>query len=312
MKTVGEALDKAESALSGVGVEAARTEALFMVADLTGLSSTALHGRRSDRLGADCEERLGEWIERRSGGEPLQYITGVADFRELTLRVTTDVLIPRPETEELVGVALEILSSEFGAGVHGTKTRSVLDLCTGSGCVALSIAREAAAVEVVATDVSGAALGVARENAELNGLAGRVEFAEGDLFDWVKDGSVAAAPGEALETFDLVVANPPYVADSEVPLLQREVRDFEPRLALVAGTDGLDVIRRIIRDAPRFMGVGSVLLMEIGFGQAGAVKVLLEEDRRFTEVRVLKDYSGIERMATAVRTREAGGAEYVQ
>lgn len=298
--TVASAMAYVESELTGGGkgrgvvtsIDGARAEALFFVADLLGMEPARLQAGRDRVIDADEARVLRGWVGRRLKGEPMQYITGVAGFRGLKLKVTPDVLIPRPETELLAGAALEHI---------GLSEMSVLDLCTGSGCVAISIAAEAPGdLMVVATDISAAAIVVARENASLNGVAGRVEFREGDLFEFLGNFLGGSSDKEVGRRFDLVVTNPPYVADGDMAGLQREVRDHEPRLALAAGPDGLNVIKRIIDGAPRHMEQGGVLLMEIGYGHGGAVRALLEESGHFVNVQVLKDYSGIERIVKAV------------
>jgi release factor glutamine methyltransferase len=274
-----------EGELSGAHIDDAKTEALFFVADLVGMEPSRLQAQRDRLVDADEWAVLKGWIGRRKAGEPMQYITGVAGFRSLKLKVTNAVLIPRPETELLVDAALEVIAS---------RRARVLDLCTGSGCVAVSIAAETAGATVVATDVSAGALTVARENAVINGVADSVEFMEGDLFGALGDG------GEE-DDFDVIVTNPPYVAEGDMETLQSEVRDYEPRVALAAGSDGLDAIRLIIEGAPSHLKRGGVFLMEIGFAQAEAVRALFEESGDFEHLEVFKDYCGIERIVKARR-----------
>jgi release factor glutamine methyltransferase len=220
-------------------------------------------------------------VERRAAREPFAYIVGYEEFWGLRIAVTPAVLIPRPETEMLVELALE----ECRAAPQLT----VADVCTGSGCVAVAIAHDCGAATVVGTDVAVAALDVARQNADRHGVAGRARFVEADLFD--------AGSGP----FDLIVANPPYVTESDYPTLQPEVREHEPALALVGGADGLAVIRRLAADAPARLRPGAALLFEFGFGQADAVAQLISSTAGLTMVGLRPDLQGIPRVAIARR-----------
>jgi release factor glutamine methyltransferase len=218
-------------------------------------------------------------LKRRTEGIPTQYLTGLALFYGRKFRVDERVLIPRPETELLVEQALEHLPKD--------KPARVLDVCTGSGCVALSIAAERPLASVWATDVSADALALAKENANHHQLDARVTFFWGDLF--------AALPGEA--TFDVVVSNPPYVRHGELASLQREVQR-EPQLALDGGDDGLTVINRLAAEAPRFLKSGGLFAVEIGDEQGAAVSALLA--RHFARgVRIEKDMARHDRLAVA-------------
>lgn len=206
-------------------------------------------------------------------GEPLEYITGKAYFRHLVLNITPDVLIPRKETELVTQKAIDLI------GQHGFS--SVLDICTGSGCIAISLATETQA-DIEACDISEKALKIARQNAISNGAA--VRFFTSDMFKGVE------------RTYDLIVSNPPYVSEAEYETLARDVRLFEPRLALVA-QDGLVFYRRIAYEAVRCLNDGGRLVLEIGARQAAGVTALLTED--FDEIACFKDYEGRDRIITA-------------
>jgi len=221
---------------------------------------------------------------RRLRREPLQYIEGHASFRELTLRVDPRVLIPRPETEVLVGEVLR------WAG--GRDALTAVDIGTGSGAIALSLATEGRFVRVVATDVSDDALDVARENARSVG-AQKVEFRHGPGLEPVT--------GEA---FDVVVSNPPYIGLSEEAALEPEVREWEPRGALFAGADGLEVVERIVDGAPACLRSGGLLALEIGAAQAAAVAALVRATSAFDEPEVRRDLAGRERIVLARRAQE--------
>jgi release factor glutamine methyltransferase len=231
------------------------------------------------------KEELGAYRalhSRRRAGEPVAYLLGYREFYGRRFNVDARVLIPRPDTEALVEEALARTQPLY-------LSARVLDLCTGSGCVAVSIARERPTMRVVASDVSADALAVARENALRLGAV-NVAFVESDLF---------AAFGQA-RPFDLVTANPPYVPSGEVPTLAADIKDFEPHLALTAGPDGLEVARRIARDAPRFLTAGGAIALEVGAGQAGDVKDILAA-AGFVDVRTRKDLGGHERVVSGVK-----------
>jgi release factor glutamine methyltransferase len=218
-------------------------------------------------------------LERRERGEPIQYITGETEFYGLPLRVTPDVLIPRPETEHVVEKALEI---------SGANAR-IADVGTGSGAIAIAIAHQRAGMQIAATDLSGKALEIARGNAERNSVGERIRFLQGDLLAPV-----------AAERFDVVVSNPPYVPGGDRDGLAVEVRDFEPAMALFAGADGLDGYRRLIPQAHEVLVQGGFLLLEIGCGQSAAVESLLGE-AGFAEIEFAPDLQGIPRVAVARR-----------
>jgi release factor glutamine methyltransferase len=220
-----------------------------------------------------------ELIKRRVDGWPVAYLLGEKEFFLLPFEVTPAVLIPRPETETLVGEALALLKKQPDA--------AALDLCTGSGCVAVSLAKNAKTARVTATDVSPDALDVARRNAARNGVAERIDFRAGDLFAALPDG----AP------FDVVATNPPYVTQTELAGLQPEVRDHEPRLALDGGPDGLAFYRRIAAGVGDVLKPGGWLLAEIGATQQEAVSALFAE--RLEVVKTLRDTNGLPRVVVA-------------
>ncbi|HEX4627902.1 MAG TPA: peptide chain release factor N(5)-glutamine methyltransferase [Gemmatimonadales bacterium] len=223
-------------------------------------------------------------VKRRRAREPVAYILGEREFHGRTFLVDRRVLIPRPDTETLVDVALERTR-------HVSMSMRALDLCTGSGCVAVTIARERPTSFVVAADVSVDAMAVARDNAMRLG-AYNVAFRSGDLFGAV-EGSCR---------FDLVTANPPYVPSAEIASLQPEIREYEPRLALAAGEDGLDLVRRIVAEAPAHLADGAVVALEVGAGEAAAT-VELFDDAGFVDVTVRRDYARIERVVSGVLER---------
>lgn len=218
-------------------------------------------------------------LKRRAAGEPIQYITGACEFYGLPFRVTPDVLIPRPETEHLVETALTLVA-------NGTRPR-ILDVCTGSGAIAVALAKHLPDAFVTATDISAPALALAQENAKRNEVT--VRFFQGDLLTPVAD-----------ETFHLIVSNPPYVSQLDRNTLSAEVRDFEPALALFAGSDGLDIYRRLIPAAFSALLPGGSLALEIGMDQQASITSLLQSSG-FTRIAFTPDLQGIPRVAVAQR-----------
>jgi release factor glutamine methyltransferase len=269
--TVESALGQGARALIGHS-GSPRLDAEVLLGSALRVERSALIARRSDVLEGPELQAYRALLEERSRGKPVAYLTGRREFWSLPLKVTPAVLVPRPETEILVEIALEHLP--------GAEERAVLDLGTGSGAVALAIASERPLARVVAVDVSPDALGVARDNARTLALP-NVTFRLGSWFD--------AVPGEV---FDVVVANPPYVADADPAL---GALSAEPRLALLAGPAGLDALEAIIAAAPRHLRRGGWLLLEHGSGQPHAVAQLLER-RGFASIQCHTDYSGLPRV----------------
>jgi len=216
--------------------------------------------------------------------EPLQYITGKQEFWGLPFKVTPDVLIPRPETEFVVEAALKAVSM--------TIAPVIIDVCTGSGCIAISLAKELLNAQVFATDRSELALGIARENARMNLVADRIRFLSGNLF----------APCEELDLHgkvDVITANPPYIPMGDLAALQPEVRDFEPEMALIAGPQGTEIGTAIIEQAPAFLKKGGALIMEMGMGQTADLCAVVNDTGNYRTLELVKDLAGIERVLVA-------------
>jgi release factor glutamine methyltransferase len=227
-----------------------------------------------------------ELVRRAARQEPIAYLVGYREFFSLPFVVTPAVLIPRPETETLVQEVLARL---------GDGPRRVLDLGTGSGCIAVAIANQCSDATVVAGDISAEACEVARQNAERNGVADRVDVRAGDLFAVLR-----ADDGP----FDLIVANPPYIGNDELDSLPANVRDYEPHTALVAGDDPLAVHKRIVAESPEWLAPGGSLLLEVAFNQAAAVRGLLAAQSAFDGIATARDGPGHERVLSARRIEE--------
>ena len=245
----------------------------------TNLAWLIAHGYETLPAHATADFRT--WVERRRAGEPIQYITGEAEFYGLSFKVNRDVLIPRPETEFLVEKAIEL--------ARGFERKRIVDVGTGSGAIAVALASNLPAADIHATDDSASALRVARANAKRHGAEARVIFRVGDLLTPV-----------AGRRFDLIVSNPPYVAEGDRDSLSAEVRDYEPAQALFAGADGLAIYRRLIPAAFAALFHERYLALEIGFGQQPAVEALLA-GAGYTEIEFTKDLQGIPRVAVAQR-----------
>lgn len=266
------------------GFENARLEAELLLAHVLGIKRLDLYLQFDRPLTNEQLEMFRALVRRRLKHEPLQYIVGSVQFRELELQVDRRALIPRPETEVLAGQAIAWAHRRGGAA-------TALDIGTGSGAIALSLIQEKAAQSVVASDISADALSLARSNAERLGLAERVDFRCGSLWAAVDNS----------EMFDIVISNPPYVAWAERETLQAEVRDWEPESALFADADGLGVIREIIRKAPSHLNDGGLLALEVGMTQAAAVSAEIGAAAAFSDVNVIRDLTGRDRVVTAVR-----------
>jgi release factor glutamine methyltransferase len=274
--SIGLALDGAARRLDAAGCASPRLDAEVLLADALGITRAALLARRPEPLPPEAAAPFEARLARRAAREPVAYIVGRQEFYGLDLEVTRDVLIPRPETELLVDEGLVALRARDRA--------LAVDVGTGSGCIAIALAVHAPHARVVAVDRSVAALAVARRNARRNAVAGQVRLVRADLL---------AALGGPL---DLVAANLPYVSSEEVEGLMPDVRDYEPRLALDAGSDGMALLRPLVAQAAGRLRPGGLLLLEVAAGQAGRVADLLRSTGAFSGVSTRRDLAGIERM----------------
>lgn len=247
------------------------------------LLSHALKCARGDLYTKDLvindgiESTYDSLAKRRLAGEPLQYITGIAEFMGMDFIADKEVFIPRPETEVLVEEVFR----------HASQSVKILDLCTGSGNIAVSLAKSLPCAEIIATDISERALDIARKNASLHNIDGRIEFYNGDLF--------GALRFDIKYKFDIIVSNPPYIKRADVEFLQEEVKR-EPVISLDGGADGLDFYRRMACDAAPYLNREGFLFLETGAGQAKSVKEIFESNEIFAARKIINDFAGIERV----------------
>lgn len=276
--------------LDGKGIEKPRLDSEVLLAHLLKLDRVGLYLNFDKPLSKDELSSFREMVKRRGSREPLQYITKRQEFWSLSFKVTPDVLIPRPETEILVEEALKAVRREIS---DVNRPLKILDLCTGSGCIAISIAHELKDSVIYAADASEAALAIAKENAETNGVLDRIIFLHGDLYEALVSHSSCPM------SYDLIVSNPPYVKSSDIPNIQPEVRNFEPRIALDGGNEGLDFYRKIVAEASNYLALHGYICVEVGEGQADAVSTMMADTGELDYISKIKDLAGIERVVKA-------------
>jgi release factor glutamine methyltransferase len=286
--TIGELWAAGETMLANAGISNSANEAVWILESALGLDRLALHLRKNEAVEEHARSHAMALFKRRGFREPLQYVLGTQEFCGLDFQVTPDVLIPRPETELLVEVV-----KQKCAGISGAL---IADVGTGSGCVAIALARALPEATLYATDRSPRALVVAQKNAKRHGVHHRVTFLSGNLLDPIQ---LLGLQGH----LDAIVSNPPYIPDADLAALQPEVERFEPRLALDGGNDGLVFHRRLVREAAGFLKPDGLLALEIGQGQARHVSGLAQDGENYYNVRTFLDMAGIERV---VSTRKKG------
>lgn len=292
MWTIQKLLNWITEYLTKHSVDSPRLSAELVLCHILGLQRIELYTLHDHVVTQPQLGRLHELVKRASEHEPIAYLVGRCEFYSMSLKVNPDCLIPRPETELMVEKAIDFLRKRKGP-------QSVLDLCTGSGCIAAAVAKNAQNTHLIATDISDTALAVAAENIKKHGLESQVTLLCGDLFDPVMTGLDESR-------FDLIVSNPPYVSQAEYEKLQPNVRDHEPKEALYGGRDGLDLYRRIIEKCGDFLKSDGALILEIGYAQGPAVKELLENTGLFADITLLKDLSQNDRIAISLRGGSSG------
>jgi release factor glutamine methyltransferase len=319
--SIAETVAQATTELANYAISTPRLDAEVLLAHTLGLSRARLYAQMQEVISESQVQRFHYFLYRRQQREPLQYITGIQEFWSLEFYVTPDVLIPRPETELVVEATLTLLdknqmangkwqkhqeaggwrletssplpsslkpqASSLKGSDTGHRALRLLDIGTGSGCIAIALATELLQAEIWATDISPAALTIAKENAQRHGVADRIHFLHGDLFTPLADQQLS---------FDLIVANPPYIAHNDIPLLQPEVRKWEPRSALDGGSDGLDFYRRLLNQSSDYLRPDGYLVMEIGHGQRTDILRLAQQQPDFIMSLCLRDYEGRERI----------------
>jgi release factor glutamine methyltransferase len=295
--------------LKSHGSESPRLDAEVLLAHARGCERIMLYAAFDEVVSDQTRASFRELVKRRAAGTPVAYLVGKREFYSLTFRVTPDVLIPRPETEFVVVAALDALgatsprskfqgpkcetpASDLGPGTADVGPCLVADIGTGSGAIAVAIARHAPEARVVAIDISPAALEVAKHNAAAHHVADRVEFLQGDLLAWLP----------AHPRFAVIASNPPYISESELPSLDRSVRDHEPRQALIAGPTGTEVIERLIPQSAERLLPGGWLIIEVSPMIADRVVQLFAADGRFEPSTITKDLAGLARVVKARRS----------
>ena len=273
--------------LAEKSVDSPRLSAELLLSHVAGLKRIELYTQFDRSVAKEQLDRLHNLVKRAGQYEPICYLTGKTEFYSIEMSVSPDCMIPRPETELLVERAVEFLRGRTGR-------QFVCDLCTGSGCVAVAIAKNFPDADIIATDICDAALNVAAKNVERHRLKDRIKLLCGDLFE-------PLISQRAGDKFDLIVCNPPYVSTGEFEALDKNIKAYEPRLALLAGAGGLDVHRRIIEKAGSFLKPGAAMMLEVGFAQGRAVGGLLEQAGCFGKIAIAKDFNDNDRVAIAIK-----------
>jgi release factor glutamine methyltransferase len=284
--TVGETLRAGVQKLENEGVPSAPLAAELLLMHVLGRDRTWLYAHSEEPIDSAHAELFAALTSKRAAGTPTQYLTGKQEFWGLEFEVTPDVLIPRPETEHVIEVAL----ARTGQSRRGDQLK-IADLGTGSGCLAVALAKELPQAKLFATDISPAALAVAARNAARHGVADRITFVECNLLEGVQHQS----------PFDMIVSNPPYVGRNDAKSLPIDVREHEPEIALFAGEDGMSIYPALISQAARHLGDGGILVLELGYGLFEQVSELLEARRGWTRVSAAQDLAGIVRVVSAIR-----------
>ncbi len=283
--TIQKLLNWTAEYLTDKGVDSPRLSAELLLSHVLKMKRIELYMQFDKPVAKEQLDVLHDLVKRAGQNEPIAYLTGKTEFYSLELEVSRDCLIPRPETELLVQRAVEFLRTRSGK-------QFVCDLCTGSGCIAVAIARNYPQAYIIATDICDAALNMAARNVEKHQLKERIELLCGDLFDPIM-------PQLDTNKFDLIVCNPPYVSTAEFEKLGKNVKDYEPKVALFAGADGLDIYHRIIERADDFLKPDAALVLEIGYSQGPAVRELLEQTGCFGKITIEKDFHNNDRIVIA-------------
>jgi release factor glutamine methyltransferase len=287
--TIQKLLDWITGHFEQKGIDSPRLSSELLLSHVLELTRIELYTKFDKPVAKEQLTRLRELVKRAADHEPIAYLIGRTEFYSLELEITPDCMIPRPETELLAERAIEFLRKRSGQ-------QFVCDLCTGSGCIAVAIAKNHPETMITATDICESALKAAATNIEKHDLKQNITLLCGDLFDPI-------VPQMDVSKFDLIVSNPPYVSSAEYDKLETNVKDYEPKLALYAGADGLDVYRRICERIDQFLKPDSALMLEIGYAQGPAVRELLEKTGCFSEIIIEKDDQDNDRIVTATKNQ---------
>jgi release factor glutamine methyltransferase len=297
-RTVRRALWDGVQFLRDAGIDSARLDVEVLLGYVLNAERTDIYLDMESTLNDNDEKRFQGLLMRRVKGEPIAYITGRKEFWSLDFAVTPDVLIPRPETELLVELTLE--NAMIASARDSLK---IFDIGTGSGAIAVTLAKELRAAQIWAVDASTAALNVAVVNARRHGVADRIQFLHGDLFEPIADLG---------QSFDLIVSNPPYVSSQGIPKLPRDIRDWEPKIALDGGPDGLDCYRRIVDRAHKYLAPEGRVLLEIGEDQSKAVAELFARVAGFEAATIYQDYAGKDRVIAASKMTRVDAKGFIR
>ena len=286
--TIQKLLNWTTEYLTNKGVDYPRLSAELLISHAVGLKRIELYTKFNKQVPQQQLDRLHNLVKRAGLHEPVAYLAGKTEFYSLELEINSNCMIPRPETELLVQRAIEFLRTRSGI-------QYICDLCTGSGCIAIAIAKNFPDSRVTATDISAAALEVTARNVEKHQLKEQIKLLCGDLFEPI-------IQQLDVSQFDLIVCNPPYVSTSEYEKLDKNVKDYEPKPALLAGVDGLDVYRKMIEKMYEFLKPCAELMLEIGYAQGPSVKELLEQTGAFSEIKIEKDFHKNDRIIIAIKS----------
>lgn len=288
LKTVGGLVAWARQSLAQAGIGNGAQEAMWLLEHAIGLRSHQLVSQTDREVSPEARAAVESLVARRVAREPLQYLLGTQEFCGLEFAVSPAVLIPRPETELLLRHAV--------ASAQAVSDATIVDVGTGSGCVAITLATSLKGRRIIAVDRSPEALAVAQRNARRHGVSDRIEWLEGDLLAPLSERMAA-------RSVNVIVSNPPYISEADWAGLEPEVRVFEPRMALIGGKQGTEFHERLLRESRAFLVPGGLLAMEIGAGQAAAVRRLAEQIGGYTALETIEDTAGIERVVMARRLK---------
>lgn len=283
-KTIEQLLVEGKRLLKDAHIETWALDAEVLLSHILSFSRVQLFTNSKDKLLEEQEIKFKEFIYKRLQGTPIQYLTNEQEFMSLPFYVNESVLIPRQDTEILVETALNLINKE--------KETQILDLCTGSGCIGISMAYYAPYSNIIGIDISDSALKVAEYNAKINGVNDRISFVKSNLFNEV--------PNSLKGKLDMIISNPPYIPTKDIKMLMKEVREHEPSIALDGGQDGLDFYKLIIKDGKEYLKSGAILIFEIGYNQGKIVSQVLKSSG-FKEVEIKKDLAGLDRVVFGIK-----------